>query len=273
MSVKSSYKTEMEMYSDLKGKISLPKYQRRLVWSKSQKKEFLESIHKNFPVGSLLLYKFDHDDKYSLIDGLQRYSTLNDFEENKSKYFNFEEHFIEIKEHLTKEVNGKLATDFSKTLNKICIEVFSNDLNDLSYCDLYDAVKNDSCYGVIQEYIKSDTFHKLQERIKKSISDYVDLDKLKIPCIYFTGDHSQLAEIFERLNRGGVKLSKYQIFASQWEKYTLNLSETSAEYNKEVEYIISVLSKRYEELNETRNIEIEGYEKEKFEFEKKNFSF
>ena len=46
-----------------KKKITIPKFQRTLVWNKKQQKAFIDSIKKGFPVGALLLYKTREDTK------------------------------------------------------------------------------------------------------------------------------------------------------------------------------------------------------------------
>ncbi|HET9057094.1 MAG TPA: DUF262 domain-containing protein [Chitinophagaceae bacterium] len=67
-----------------KNKILIPKFQRTLVWSSKQKKEFIDSIKNGYPVGALLLYKTKTEGDityYTLIDGLQRSTTLKQYSE------------------------------------------------------------------------------------------------------------------------------------------------------------------------------------------------
>ena len=78
-----------------KGLIRLPKFQREFVWSKQQVLDLLDSIAKNYPIGSLLLWKSpldlageqniaglqvdaheDQDDTVYVLDGCQRLSTI-----------------------------------------------------------------------------------------------------------------------------------------------------------------------------------------------------
>ena len=66
-----------------------------------------------------------------------------------------------------------------------------------------------------------------------------------IPYIEFVGSVSELAEVFEKLNRGGVKLTKYQVFAAQFSKYNLYLNNDK--YNKQ---ILTHIIERYKYLNE-----------------------
>ena len=44
-----------------KNKITIPKFQRTLVWKKGQQKEFIDSVKKGFPIGAILLYKSSND--------------------------------------------------------------------------------------------------------------------------------------------------------------------------------------------------------------------
>lgn len=88
-------------------------------------------------------------------------------------------------------------------------------------------------------------------------TDYLNLDKLKIPAIKFNGSVSDLAIVFENLNRTGKKLSKYQVFAAQWSSFDMKLSEDPL--NKE---ILKIVIDRYKGLIETREIEIENFDEE-----------
>lgn len=45
-------------YEELKNNIVLPKFQRNLVWSEREKINFIESLKKGYPFGSILIYKY-----------------------------------------------------------------------------------------------------------------------------------------------------------------------------------------------------------------------
>ena len=68
-----------------KKSVTVPKYQRSLVWPEKMRKSFVSSIKSGYPFGSLLLYKVGEAEgitQYNLIDGLQRTSTLLDYTKN-----------------------------------------------------------------------------------------------------------------------------------------------------------------------------------------------
>ena len=86
----SNYRIETINFEDLENQMTIPTYQRPLVWSKSQKAAFIDNISRGFPFGSLLLYKYDNAEQYSLIDGQQRFSTLREYQRHPEEYFPIE---------------------------------------------------------------------------------------------------------------------------------------------------------------------------------------
>ena len=52
----SKYKIETKSFSDLDKTLILPSFQRKLVWSKTEKKNFIETLHRGHPFGSILVY-------------------------------------------------------------------------------------------------------------------------------------------------------------------------------------------------------------------------
>lgn len=64
----------------------------------------------------------------------------------------------------------------------------------------------------------------LQGKIENKVKNTLDIKNLDIPYIEFTGDESELASVFQNLNTGERKLTKYQAFAAQWSNYEILLS-------------------------------------------------
>ncbi|MCD4795534.1 MAG: DUF262 domain-containing protein [Bacteroidales bacterium] len=60
------------------GKIIIPDYQRKYVWKKPMKCDFIESLFLGIPILPLLTYTLD-DGNFELIDGVQRLSTIREF--------------------------------------------------------------------------------------------------------------------------------------------------------------------------------------------------
>ena len=84
------YELDQIKFSELKEKIEIPKFQRGLVWGEGKKKEFIKSLKAGLPIGVLLLSK-TNDNKYLVIDGLQRFSTMMDYSKDYFKYIDSSE--------------------------------------------------------------------------------------------------------------------------------------------------------------------------------------
>ena len=257
----SNYTVRTDSYRNLVKKLELPRYQRKLVWSKTQKEEFIKSIKEGFPFGSLLLFKYEPKERFSLIDGLQRLSTLIHFE--KEPYLYFEEDFIEVvNEIIEKFYNSKsesIKSEFRKELINIMNEVFSDNLSDVRTINLFEKIQANSKFFEMTSNDHMRYFINLGDNLKEKLKNSINLENLQIPIIEFNGSEDQLVEVFERINRGGVKLTKYQIFAAQWINFTINLN--NSEYNKK---LLNKVIDRYRILQETRGIEIEDYDEDKF---------
>jgi uncharacterized protein with ParB-like and HNH nuclease domain len=86
-----------EAYRDFKnGKFIINrKYQRKLVWTVEEKQNLIDSIMRGYPI-PLILLAHTKDDKYEVIDGMQRLDAIFSFIDNKyslpdGSYFNTNE--------------------------------------------------------------------------------------------------------------------------------------------------------------------------------------
>lgn len=255
----ANYKIELIPFHTLEQAILLPTYQRPLVWSKPQKAKFIENLSKGFPFGSLLLYKYERDlEKYSLIDGQQRYTTILEYSKNPEEYFPIESHpyvdnvvsaaKIDKQSH---EAQAHLRPQITQIIKKFLHERLRNDLS-----ALYLFEKISEVYPAIQHSTEAmGTIVRIQEEIEKDVDQYIDLGSLELPCVIFTGKQSDLPEVFASVNLGGRKLTKYQVFKAQWNRYAIDLS--SDNYS---DAILEKTIQRYNELTESRQgIEIEDY--------------
>lgn len=256
------YKIENLSFSELKERAVVPKFQRKLVWSANEKKSFIETLSKGYPFGAILIYKYENEDKYSIIDGLQRYTTIMDYVDNPEKYINFEDIVEEKIIHRfikSEEVSSTTIHNAKKILNTT-IEAFTKE-----------ALKGNDSTGVFYDLLEDDLpgffasinmpdYRYLEEvtaTILNKIINHLDVESLPIPTIVFTGGVEELATVFENLNRGGKKLSKYQVFAAQWSKHELKLAETNLNSR-----ILEITIQRYEELINSRNVEINNFSRE-----------
>lgn len=75
-----------------------PEYQRRITWNTKKRSRLIESLIINIPIPPIFLYEYDYD-KYEIMDGLQRITTIIDFYNNEFKLTGLEE---------WDELNGKM---------------------------------------------------------------------------------------------------------------------------------------------------------------------
>lgn len=71
-----------------------PEFQRNYIWDDKRKSRFIESLLYDFPIPNIFLYKRPNEEKYMIIDGYQRISTINSFFHNKFSLINVNEDFI-----------------------------------------------------------------------------------------------------------------------------------------------------------------------------------
>ena len=118
-----NYHTDVLTKGDIQegGKISIPSYQRGIVWKLRHKKEFLESVKNGDPIGVVLVYKED-DGTYTLIDGLQRLSTIKAYMNNPLAFIDEKDKFINeqliesiiLEKHKNLGINPPNETSMSK---------------------------------------------------------------------------------------------------------------------------------------------------------------
>ncbi|MGV3085277.1 DUF262 domain-containing protein [Enterococcus dispar] len=253
----SKYKIETKSFSDLDKTLILPSFQRKLVWSKTEKKNFIETLHRGHPFGSILVYQYPNETKVSLIDGLQRFTTIRDYRDNPHEYIPTTDFIQELLDVITSQ-DLPLSTKkhhrkiIENTLSRFIVNRDEKEIDSLL---LYNFLKSDFETENINFDDKVIEILKIQDKIINEVDGYLNIYEIDIPTIVFTGSDTELATVFENLNRGGKKLSKYQVFAAQWYKYSVELSDKN--------YARMLLEKTigwYEALVEERGIEIENFD-------------
>lgn len=236
-------------------KIRVPKIQRNLVWTHSQKEKFIDTLKQGFPFGSLLLYSKGKED-YLLVDGLQRTSTILEYSLKPTQYFNGEEIGAKYIDGLLKMLN--LTTiDFEDWFREK-IELWVKGKNGFKQSDKFNA------YDLVK-YLKEELiakgvvypellFDEMMELLSSFIDDVQlssDISKIEMPVVIYYGLESNLPEIFERINSKGTKLNRYQIYAATWEK----------PFPIENRLIIDSIKLKYDKLIES-GFQIEDYSSE-----------
>lgn len=221
----NTWKPESFLAKDIEKSMSahnftVPLYQRGLVWKDAQKERFVDTLKRGLPFGSILLYHDEVKNKYQIIDGLQRCTTIFEFINNPTMFFceddiddaaiseivailgmggNTTRQQEEIKLHLLRWVKTNHPT--MQTVEDMQYSEFAYFLS-----AIYPTAK-----GKEQQIALA---------IKPLLHNYKSICKtmqsINIPAIVIKGDEDVLPEVFERINSSGSPLNKYAIFAATW---------------------------------------------------------
>ncbi len=241
-----------DMHKDNK-KIVVPIFQRGKRWNKRQESEFIDSIKKGYPVGTMLFYKTveDNVETYILVDGLQRSNSVKKYMSNPTEFFCDEN----IPNELCNKVLSNLNVDYSSEnyteIRKIII----------TFIKKQRTFKNLQYYEVAKEL--SDKFHRGQEPIGNIIYDlqvffeksqnlYDKISNTVIPVIVYSGDQNNLPEIFERINSQGTPLDQYEIYAAAW--------PIEKRFKIQNTHIVDYIVKKYDTFVSDK-FQIQGYDR------------
>lgn len=265
--VKSKYTSIQYTFEQLKGKVKVPTFQRRLVWSNTQKHEFIETLSMGYPFGSVLIYNYENNDGIMLIDGLQRFSTIIDYEKHPENFISTDEFVDRLFEILSKRFSDSESGDmkFANSIRKQLINYVKDTLASIDPKSslLYKKVSNDEILKPFWDSSMIEDVIDLQDEIEIAKKNFLKVDQILIPTIQFLGDVSELAKVFENINKGGKKLTKYQVFAAQWYNNSIQLNDKK--YNK---IILDEVISRYQELDQNREIKIENFSADQMREEK-----
>lgn len=252
--MKCKYKPDTMMYNSLKDDVIIPKFQRGLVWSKNMKKDLIETIRLGYPFGTLLLFEQRNGDKsqFQLVDGLQRFTTLRDYENNKFDYIEIDNYaedeinaIITISARDGYEIPPKLRNEMKSFLINSFKSHSTENINNISICTEFCQKFSIDNIGIYSEIAKQ------LEIIIKKIDKEIDLNTLKIPIVIFNGERDELPDIYDKINSHGTKLSKYEIFAAVWHDNVYELDDDE---------ILSKVDQKYEDIIETTGVTVSNYE-------------
>lgn len=197
------------------GKFKIPTFQRDFVWEKRDKIELFDSISKEYPIGSILLwqpnYKFDNKgeigpyeidnsnnkDYFYILDGFQRLSTLFGCLTNPNKT-RLKFNHVKLKKEFTLFYDledESFNMNANKALTNIPVYILIDTYAFLDYLDLLRTEVGDNEKSKI-----------LVDRAKKLSATLIDY---QIPSIeIFGGSIKDAVDIFSRINSKGITISQ-----------------------------------------------------------------
>lgn len=256
------YEIEVKKFSELKDKIEIPKFQRGLVWNKNKKKEFIKTLKAGLPIGVLLLSK--KGDKYLIVDGLQRFTTMKEYTKDYFSYID--------KSEIT-DVDLMSIIIASSDARSI-FDAYTQDAKQKEFEKMRDILveKITNGQGKNSNLISTEATMELCKKIAAlpdkdlvsilnavylivdKIFAQAKIDDVTIPLIIFKGNEDELVNIFQKLNQEGVKLSKYDVFAATWINHQVLVKNDPAF----IDYII----KKYDVAQKESDLDIEAYDPE-----------
>ncbi len=226
---------------DGKFRLTIPRYQRGIVWTDKQKEKLLESISLGFPVGSLLAFQTGQRNDlgnapvvWELVDGLQRSSTLIEYMENPFMIAGIESfisegdiHQLGNKIYLNStheqiEQLGLQIEQWLKMVKKPDPSAGFSNVRLLQYLrtNIPDAnIADDASVLELAEFLGTSILQKIIDKVDLIASS-------QLPIIVYTGSEENVPEIFERINSEGIKLTKYNTFAATWTGFGTNIENS-----------------------------------------------
>ncbi len=188
------------------GIITLPRFQRGYVWNRTQVRKLIQSLYKDYPIGSLLVWKTSagHQDVRGelradlgtyelLLDGQQRVTSLYGIIKDKVPVFS------DSNTHAFKNLYFNVDTEEFEFYGKTKMQ------HNHRWVSVTEMMQRDSG-EIIQRFVTDPNLTKYISRITR-ISSIKSKD-LHIELVGSDKDMDTVVDIFNHVNSGGTKLSK-----------------------------------------------------------------
>lgn len=246
--------------------IAVPMFQRGQRWNMNQRKVFIDSLIKGYPVGTMLFYETIENGQqtYILVDGLQRGNSIKMYMSNPTDFF----YDSSISSEFCKSILSIVDSEFSEeNCNKLrnLLTTFIKEqktFKNLQYFEPAQRIASEfnadllSCASKLIEVIG--------EFFKERQDLYDQIAMTVIPVIVYHGAEENLPEIFDRINSQGTPLDQYEVYAAAWPvKQRFKISN---------EKIVESAIKKYDSFI-ADGFTIHGYDREKMRQEKEVNAF
>lgn len=213
---------------DAERTIVLPRFQRAVVWSASQRKDLLSSLLRGFPVGSLLLALDGRDpdgrERFSLVDGLQRTTAILELMRSPLRAISLDSI---VPQDLFDALSARCQELVPTASSRIFSEAVEDWLPGISGLSRSDGFDWDDLRSHVRSVVDPDDLaHSFWEspettQVLKRILDDVEskiraAGDIQIAALVYRGSNDHLPHIFERLNSSGTPLTRYEIYAATW---------------------------------------------------------
>lgn len=225
------------------GRVRLPPFQREFVWSPAKVMDLMDSIYKGFPIGSFFYWKAERryvtlfrdvtgislpppapdSELYFILDGQQRLTSI---------WAAYNGSTIDGKSYATICLNLDKAAKYEEgdPETRREIKVFEHAEPDAqAFISLHDILsENVLTYDRIRDNLppeKKQTLSKARDRFRNYPFSVVKVFNLEL---------EDAVEVFQRINQGGKRLTRFQLVAANCWSESFDLAKSVAEFNKRV---------------------------------------
>lgn len=226
------------------GRVRLPPFQREFVWNPSKVVDLVDSIYKGYPIGSFFYWKASRQyvtlfrdiksislpspapdqELFFILDGQQRVTSI----------------WATFKGMVINDDNyGRICLDLDEAAKyengspeeRRQIRVFEeNDPDNVTFVALRDILSdNTRAYDDIRDQLprdKKDTLSLARERFRTYPFSVVKVFDLEL---------EDAVEVFQRINQGGKRLTRFELVAANCWSETFDLARSVKEINKRIE--------------------------------------
>ena len=198
----------------ISGELIIPSIQRSYVWKKKQVPEFLDSIYKGYPIGSILIWETTKEPPLQLVQVIKQANKIA----GASVLLDGQQRITS----LTWVLNPKLKVDgdFIDTRFDLQKEVFMNPTKkEASLTHLIpvrDIITSKPNHLKLLEDAGYKTDHPLFANYLQTLTNINSaFQTFQVPVMSFsTDDYSVVADVFTRVNKGGIKLTNGDLINS-----------------------------------------------------------
>lgn len=224
-------------------KFVIPQFQRSVVWKIKRRQDFIANIRNGEPFGVILVRH--NNNKYELIDGLQRITTIRDYYANPFNYLtaNDVDTYLTqniIVAHLESQGLPIEEKYIEKMIPKVKTEIFACLKGGLKNWQTQTALKEKFGYSSV-------TISNIIDDIYDDFNSSKDIGHLPILAIDYTGPSENIPNVFYNLNTGGVQLSKYETYSALWSSPLFAVKD---------EQILKNVKQKYLQLQEDSELDV-----------------
>ena len=224
-------------------KFVVPQFQRSVVWKLKRRKDFISNIRNGEPFGVILIRH--HNNKYELIDGLQRITTIRDYYANPFNYLSSSD----VDSKLTRKIVVSHLTAQGLSIDEKYIEKMVPKLQSEIFLCLKGGLKNWKTQSVLKEKFGygSNEINEIIDEIYEDFDESKEIGHLPIMAINYTGPSENIPNVFYNLNTGGVQLSKYETYSALWSTPLFAVND---------EQLLKHVKNKYQQLQEDSELDV-----------------